>query len=1142
MSAWRRWFIRLASTALIVTATGAGTTGCLYQRHVVDEPGEHVSPEAIQAIIAQESPVLFSDGVTPIGVFFAEEHRIYVPEEDIPEDWVNAIVAAEDQRFFSHPGFDWRGITRAMIQNIKAGRVVAGGSTLTQQTAKNLYYRPDRSLRSKWEELVNALRLEAHYDKRKILEFYANQFHVSANGRGLAIAARYFFDKEVDALTTLECAFIAGLVKAPAAYNPFVGSTEEKRAAARARAKARTGYVLDRMLDMGTLDTATHAQLKAQEIPFKRGTFRYDSSVLIDEVAARLEQPPFPDVFAALAIDNPSTAGVQVVTTLHAEVQRDATYSMWHHLSQAGAWLEGPEASALRLPEDTPLAASSADPLEPHTFHVARVTAASTEQRTLTVDIGGRSCTVDKDGIDRMATILAGARTARKRRSADARDRAALFAALSVGARTWVSVRTATTCDLEWRPKLQGGLMVLEDGLVRAMVGGNDNRNFNRATTARRQLGSTWKVLVYATAMHLGWLPTDVLDNRTGAFYFEGTWYYPRPDHNPQPFVSLDQAGTMSENLASIWLLHHLVDHLDGAQFEAVARQAGLAPSSVGDDREAWVARVRDEYGVIATEGRFDEVAFTGAKLDVLSELPWTDPTRLEVQALLHGRGTQSEEGKLSGRDSRADQKRAALRFNARRFAELTPKCIEQARALTRYAADAAVGRPVGALPGLGISGAMLPSSTPLPDAAEFSALWVPADSDTLTLACGAPDDSWVPVDATLLRRLASPSAPRVPRADAILLDGRLPLSVFARIQRAREKRALVLQGQDPYDFAVLQYHPDFRTLVGLRHLAARAASYGVTSDLPPVMSLPLGAAEISLEEAALVFQGIATGQSWQFPGRVVAPGVAEQTTAASDTPTLLIAEIRDREGTVLWRAEPEPVPVGDPIVGRMTGEVLRNVVRWGTGRRARGAARVGGSPVPLTGKTGTTNSFKNAAFCGLVPSLDADGWTWSDAFTITSYVGYDDNSPMSRGGVRLAGSSGALPAWMGTAAALADAGLLGDGKATSSELRVEGGYVRVPLTADGTGMPVVGAESGADIPDDQRYTVVRSGGALPDGTLHVERRLTPIAMPGEAPTTVEAPSPGQASSLEDNVDDAILGNPVPTDDDIDPFIAPEDD
>ena len=259
-----------------------------YRVNIVTQPGTHLSRAHIRSVIAQESPVLFSDGETRIGVFFAREHRTYVPFDEIPSAWVTAIVAAEDQRFWDHVGIDPFGIARAMLANVRAGRMVAGGSTLTQQTAKNLYYRPDRSIGSKWVELLNAMRLESHFSKEEILEFYANQFHVSSNGRGLGIAARYFFDKEVSALGTLECAFLAGLVKAPARYNPFIGRTAEARAEARERARLRTRYVLDRMRDEGALTAGVHAELVAAPLPFKKGRFQYESNVILDEVEARL--------------------------------------------------------------------------------------------------------------------------------------------------------------------------------------------------------------------------------------------------------------------------------------------------------------------------------------------------------------------------------------------------------------------------------------------------------------------------------------------------------------------------------------------------------------------------------------------------------------------------------------------------------------------------------------------------------------------------------------------------------------------------------------------------------------------------------------------------------------------------------------
>lgn len=1122
--------------SVLLAVSVGGLQGCMYQQHVVNEPGEHISRASIESIIAQESPVLYRDGVTPMGVFFSQEHRIHVPAEELPEAWVQAIVAAEDQRFFDHPGFDWRGIARAMIQNVKAGRVVAGGSTLTQQTAKNLYYRPDRSFRSKWEELVNALRLEAHYEKREILEFYANQFHVSANGRGLGIAARYFFDKTPDELTVLECAFIAGLVKAPAKYNPFVGATEEQRAEARRRAKARVGYVLDRMLDMGTLDAETHAELREQDVPFKRGTFRYDSSVLVDEVAARLEQAPFPEVFEALGIDNPSTAGVQVVTSLDVDVQREATYSVWHSLSELGPWLEGQSADALVLSADRAPPATPDDPLIPHTFSAATVTAADPAKRTLVLDMGGRPCTVDKAGIDRMARILAGARTARKRRTGDKKDVQAIFAALPTGTTTLASVRTGATCDLELRPGLQGGLVVLEDGAIRGMVGGNDNRNFNRAIEAKRQLGSTWKILVYATAMHLGWAPTDLLDNRTGAFQFEGTWYFPRPDHSPKPLVSLDQAGTMSENLASIWLLHHILDHVDAETFRQIAAGAGLTPESVGDDRDAWLRRVRDEYGVISTPRVLDRVAFHAAKLEVLAEYAWDDTVRLEVQALLHGHGTARARRDIGGRDSRRADKLRALDFNALRFSELLPECSGQLRALTRFAADSTI-RPSMAGPlDIGLPADAMPAN-PMPDASRFSGLQYQLDADGgLALTCGNGGEGWSAVDVALLTRFAQPDAPRVPAFEALLLDARLPVGAFAAIQRTRQRRSAVLEGQDPYDFEVLRNHPDFRTLVALRHLAARAAVYGVTSDLPPVMSLPLGAAEISLEEAALLIQGIATGKAWSFPGVVELADGTRQRTPSSDRSTMLIEEIRDRDGQTIWRAEPSERLVGDPAVGRMTGEVLRNVVRWGTGRRARGVATAGKQVVPLTGKTGTTNSFRNAAFCGFVPRAGDDGWSWGDGYTLAAYVGHDDNTPMSRGSVRLAGASGALPGWMGTAAGMATAGLLGTPDASKSgELRVEGGFSRVAVRGDGTGTwePV----ESQSIQDSDRFTVVWGAGVLADGTLDVTRRLTLPAEPGAEPESVALPMRPRSG-----VAPVSTETPEGDDEEIDPIIAPETD
>ena len=139
---------------------GGAALALLYERHVVQEPGDHLGRDHIRAILVEESPVFYRDGRTRVGVFFADEHRAWIGWEELPRPWVIGIVAAEDGRFWRHPGLDPKHVARAMRDNFRAGTVVAGGSTLTQQTAKNLYYRPDRSMRAKGldlEELEPAL-------------------------------------------------------------------------------------------------------------------------------------------------------------------------------------------------------------------------------------------------------------------------------------------------------------------------------------------------------------------------------------------------------------------------------------------------------------------------------------------------------------------------------------------------------------------------------------------------------------------------------------------------------------------------------------------------------------------------------------------------------------------------------------------------------------------------------------------------------------------------------------------------------------------------------------------------------------------------------------------------------------------------
>ena len=490
----RPWLRRL-KWASLVSGVGlliaGGVAGWLYHEHVTKNPGPHLAREHVLAVVAQESPVYYRDGTTRIGVFFDDEHRAWVGWDDLPLSWTASIVAAEDGAFWSHPGFDLRHIARAMRDNLSAGRLVAGGSTLTQQTAKNLYYRPDRSLKAKLEEALNALRLERHYTKSEILTFYANQFHVTGNGRGLGIAARYFFDSEVEELELVEAAFLAGMVKGPSAYDPFRGD-EARRARNVARAHDRTRYVLGRLVEEDAerlagprpgpgVEPAVYAARVGQvralqqeagallsegfELPFERGTFRYESSAVLDEVARRLAEPPFDEVLAQAGIDDPATAGLRVLTTLDPDVQRAATYGLWHHLTEAGTQLEAHGAEDFLLPDSAaPSGGLAADP-QPHTFRTAVVLdhpVDSQGRTTLVVELGGeRPCLVDREAIVRGAVAVARGQAANPHERVSTEAVNAFAAALPVGSVVRVSVRSVdkgvATCDLELPPRAPRG-------------------------------------------------------------------------------------------------------------------------------------------------------------------------------------------------------------------------------------------------------------------------------------------------------------------------------------------------------------------------------------------------------------------------------------------------------------------------------------------------------------------------------------------------------------------------------------------------------------------------------------------------------------------------------------------------------------
>ncbi len=191
---------------------------------------------------------------------FASEKRIFVPYTSIPKRVVNAFIAAEDQRFFSHPGIDVFGIARAIRNNFSGGGKLQGGSTITQQVAKNFFFSSEQRFERKVKEMILSFRIERAYTKDKILELYLNQIFLGRQAYGVAAAAQIYFNKSLEELTVAEAAFLAALPQAPSRFNPEKNSRV---------AINRRNYVIQRMLDDGYINQTEADEAKAAPLGVK---------------------------------------------------------------------------------------------------------------------------------------------------------------------------------------------------------------------------------------------------------------------------------------------------------------------------------------------------------------------------------------------------------------------------------------------------------------------------------------------------------------------------------------------------------------------------------------------------------------------------------------------------------------------------------------------------------------------------------------------------------------------------------------------------------------------------------------------------------------------------------------------------------
>ncbi len=1068
-----KYFALILFFVAILALAGGGAA--LYYLVVIN-PGPEIEEANIARILARESPVYYRDGQQKIGVLFQGIHRQYLTYDQIPRDFINAIVAAEDDQFFHHHGIDFPGIARAMIANIRAGRVVQGGSTITQQTAKNLFKRQSRSYRAKLKELLYALRLEYRYPKEKILEFYSNQFFVSGNGHGLGVAARYYFDKEPEDLTLVECAFIAGSVKRPAYYNPFTKRNRNRPGLVRKRARERVSYVLGKMLRNGMITQARYQAAMTSDLEFRQGRMTFALNTIMDMVKDDLASPAIADALEEHGISNVSTSGVRIITSVDHDLQESTLYALRRDLSRLDVRLRGYERDQVQK-EYAALAYQGDSDLEPRSFLFGTIAAVETggaKGPVIRIDLGDKrpAGIIDRQGLERLVTALARYRDKRWTR-AGARDFDHLLQQLKVGDRVYVSVRGlggdgTPLLELERFPRVQGAALVARKGAILAMAGGMENRYFNRAIDARRLMGSTFKPFLFAAALQLGWNTTDRLDNRRNVFVFMDRPYFPRPDHHsPFAFVSMSWAGVTSENVAAVWLLYHLADQLTPPRLREVASLLDMAPRKTENGEESYQSfkgRIRDRFGIVVNQDTLRRAAYDRAVQLLEADFLFEDRAGeyQELRQLPYGLHFDRFIDEISEKLARKDIKkreRAELLFRRRllraNFLALAPVQAAFFRMplyfdrLRRHEEDLF---------------SFFRSWQPPPRPA--GAFFRDGQGRVVFTLARQPEDDWYPLDdRSIVDHLLEMNPDERQRFwNRVRLDGLLSTGAYAQVSSQMEQELAGLAGKKPYSMEVLVNVRDYRVMVGLQYLMRLARETGISSRLEPVLSFPLGSNVVTLAEAVRMYETLVTGLRSESRAQAAGNGAGNREAAGGRHGLDIIERIEAPGGMVVYSRQVGATRVFDQRTSAAIANVLQNVVEYGTGRYATRHVRLQSDDpelekalaeldlaVPLLGKTGTANRFRNAAFLGFVPALaadDASTMVLDGGCTVGTYVGYDDNAPMVRGTTHITGATGALPAWCDIASGILRRDRVGD-RVDPVDLTFNGLRLRYPDTGE---------------------------------------------------------------------------------------------
>lgn len=476
---------------------------------------------------------------------FGEKRRIPVEYNDIPKPLVEAFLAAEDDRFYQHPGVDYQGIIRAAYSLLLTGEKSQGGSTITMQVARNFFLSNEKTYLRKLNEIILALEIEKVLSKEEILALYLNKIYLGSRAYGVGAAANVYYGKPLDQLSLAEMAMIAGLPKAPSAYNPIANPE---------RATVRRNYVLRRMWEVGFIEKVDYDEaIKAPVTASYHGPeikvyAPYVSEMVRTELINKFGEEAY-------------TNGFNVYTTIRAKHQQAANKALQSALLDYDRrhGYRGPVAN-VALPEDVSDRAAldkivkDYDNIGP--LKTAVVIETTDEKAELYIRNWGYA-----------QLPLNAVKWAQKKLSTNSRGPVPkkITDAIKVGDIIRVEQLTSPNWELAELPEAQGALVAVApyDGAVTALNGGFDffNNKFNRVTQSRRQPGSGFKPFIYSAALEKGYTAATIINDAPVVFDDPGLENVWRPQNYSGKFFGptrLREALIHSRNLVSIRLLRDI--------------------------------------------------------------------------------------------------------------------------------------------------------------------------------------------------------------------------------------------------------------------------------------------------------------------------------------------------------------------------------------------------------------------------------------------------------------------------------------------------------------------------------------------------------------------------------------------------------